>query len=122
MNDAAGNIISALPALIIVLIALAFLWLYIWSFVWLYKDAQLREKSGCLVVLILFFLVPWPWGLLIWLICRPNLRYYYYSEPNSGKPIADVIEMKKCQKCNMPNALHNSRCLYCGAEFMEEGL
>lgn len=42
------------------------------SFFWAVGDAEKRGKSGCLVAL-LFFLLPWPVGLVIWLLVRPAL-------------------------------------------------
>jgi len=74
MNDFFDKVIVAVPVLLLVLILLAFVIIYVWSFIWLYKDAQLREKSGCIIVIVLFFFVPWPLGIIIWLVCRPNLR------------------------------------------------
>ena len=120
MNDTINNIISGIPVFLIVLLVLAVIALYIWSFFWLYNDAQLREKSGCLVVIVLLFFVPWPWGLLIWLVCRPNIRYYYYSNERNAKPVAEIVKMKKCPKCNMENSIHRAKCLYCGAELYQK--
>jgi hypothetical protein len=119
MNEATENIFSAIPVLLLILIVLAFVFIYVWSFIWLYKDAQLREKSGCLVILVLFFFVPWPWGLIIWLVCRPGIRYNY-PEYHRRKPIANVINMKRCPACNRETSPYDSKCLYCGAELMKE--
>jgi hypothetical protein len=45
---------------------------FIGSLIWAYADAEQRNKSGCLVALLVFFF--WPIGLLIWLIFRPDER------------------------------------------------
>lgn len=43
--------------------------LYLGSIVWAAIDAVKRDRSGCLIGLLVFF--TWPFGLLIWLIARP---------------------------------------------------
>ncbi len=48
--------------------------LAIWSYVWLYRDAERRGKSGCLVVLMVLLIVGWPIGLIAWLVFRPSSR------------------------------------------------
>jgi len=40
------------------------------SLFWAVNDAEKRGRSGC-VILLLFFLLPWPVGLIIWLLIRP---------------------------------------------------
>jgi len=46
--------------------------IFVGSLIWAYADAERRNKSGCLVALLVFFF--WPIGLLIWLIFRPDGR------------------------------------------------
>jgi hypothetical protein len=45
--------------------------LYLGSIVWAFRDAQAREKSGCLSALLVAFPC-WPLGLIAWLALRPN--------------------------------------------------
>ncbi|QNO16035.1 hypothetical protein HYG86_15300 [Alkalicella caledoniensis] len=42
---------------------------------WGYNDAEKRGKSGCLVML-LFFFVAFPLNLIIWLLIRPENQDY----------------------------------------------
>jgi hypothetical protein len=58
-------------SLVGVIVALAFLAVFIYSIVWAYGDAERRGKSGCLVALLVFLLT-WPVGLIIWLLIRPE--------------------------------------------------
>ena len=74
MNNCFDKINVAIPGLAFLLIILVIAILFVWSFIWMYKDAQLRGKSGCLVVLVLLFFVTWPLSIIIWLVCRPNIR------------------------------------------------
>ena len=46
--------------------------LFIVSCFWIYIDAQSRQKSGCLlVILLILFGWLWPLTLLIWIAFRP---------------------------------------------------
>jgi hypothetical protein len=45
--------------------------LIIWSLVWAYTDAQLRNKPGWAVALLILFLF-WPISILIWIVFRPD--------------------------------------------------
>ena len=64
------------------LFSIVMLVFFIWSIVWAFTDAAKRQKSGCLVALLVAFFV-WPFGLLIWLIFRPNDS----KEISTGKSI-----------------------------------
>lgn len=41
------------------------------SLIWVYRDAEARNKSGILVVLLVL-LLNWPISLLLWLVFRPE--------------------------------------------------
>ena len=41
------------------------------SLIWVYRDAEVRNKSGTLVVLLVL-LLNWPLSLLLWLVFRPE--------------------------------------------------
>lgn len=56
---------------VVVLFFLIFFLVHIWIFAWGYNDAEKRGKSGCLVCLLLLF-APFPVGLIIWLLIRPQ--------------------------------------------------
>lgn len=53
------------------LFAFCLLALFVGSIVWVFKDAQTRGKSGCLVAILVAFLC-WPLGLVAWLVFRPD--------------------------------------------------
>lgn len=69
MSSDIGNIIITIFVLLFVGGILS---LIIWSIIWAYSDAEKRGKSGCLVALLVF-LLPWPVGLIIWLLIRPEM-------------------------------------------------
>ena len=54
--------------------------LLVWSLVWVYRDANERGKPGWLVAL-LCFLFNWPFGILMWVVFRPE-----FDELSVGKP------------------------------------
>jgi hypothetical protein len=56
------------------LVFLLFLVLFIYSIAWAAADANSRGKSGFLVGLLVFLVHPWPLGLILWLVFRPE-RY-----------------------------------------------
>ena len=49
----------------------AVLGLLVASLIWVYRDAEARNKSGALVVLLVL-LLNWPLSLLLWLVFRPD--------------------------------------------------
>lgn len=49
----------------------AALGLLVASLIWVYRDAEARNKSGTLVVLLVL-LLNWPLSLLLWLVFRPE--------------------------------------------------
>jgi uncharacterized membrane protein YwaF len=63
---------NELGAYIPVLFFLTMTIVFVGSLIWAYADAERRNKSGCLVALLVFLF--WPIGLLIWLIFRPDGR------------------------------------------------
>ena len=77
MNEKMNELLNSVPVFVVLLFFLVIAILFVWSFVWMYKDAQLREKSGCLVVLVLLFFATWPLNIVIWLVCRPKLEDIY---------------------------------------------
>lgn len=44
--------------------------LYVGSLVWAYRDAEVRDKNGPLVALLVA-IAAWPLGLIVWAIARP---------------------------------------------------
>jgi hypothetical protein len=54
--------------------------LWLLSAIWAFGDAERRGKSGCLVVLIVL-LLPWPVGLIAWLVFRPERHGPTYRPP-----------------------------------------
>ena len=58
---------------IFIAMSMMLLWLalFLWSLAWVYRDAEQRGKSGCLVLLIVLFF-GWPLSLLLWLVFRPG--------------------------------------------------
>ena len=61
---------------------------YVVSIVWAFSDAERRGKSGCLVA-IMVAMLSWPFGLLAWLIFRPERRLRDRDAPfaNSGRSV-----------------------------------
>jgi hypothetical protein len=49
----------------------AVLGLLVASLIWVYRDAEARNKSGILVVLLVL-LLDWPLSLLLWFVFRPE--------------------------------------------------
>ncbi|OWZ84551.1 hypothetical protein CDO51_02710 [Natranaerobius trueperi] len=54
-----------------------FIGLLVLSLIWVFKYAEQRGKSGCLIA-FLVFLVSWPLSLLLWLASRPDKYYDEY--------------------------------------------
>ena len=54
-----------------VVLASAFLIIYVVSVGWAARDAESRGKSGCLVAALVAF-VSWPLSLLMWIVFRPE--------------------------------------------------
>ncbi|HQL09868.1 MAG TPA: hypothetical protein PLE35_09735 [Lentisphaeria bacterium] len=78
MNESAlDRFFHGVPTALFLVALIVIAVLYVYSFIWIYRDAEVRNKSGCLVVLALFFITPWPFGLLVWLACRPRLADIY---------------------------------------------
>ena len=71
-----GTVAGGLIATVVgICIGLPMLIAFIWSVFWAYSDAEKRGKSGCLVALLVL-LVTWPVGLIIWVLIRPEDKYY----------------------------------------------
>jgi len=68
---------AAIVSIPFVLIVLAVVALWIYSVVWAVGDARSRGKSGFLVGLLVFLVHPWPLGLILWLVFRPEQRTSY---------------------------------------------
>jgi hypothetical protein len=79
------HITAAIRVPVVLALIVVVLTLYVWSAVWLYRDATVRNRSGCLIVLVLFICVPWPFSLLVWLVCRPHLAEIYPSLADLNK-------------------------------------
>ena len=58
-------------AIVLSLIMAFLLGAYFCSIIWVYRDAEMRAKSGSLVGLVVA-LIAWPLGLVAWLVFRPN--------------------------------------------------
>jgi Na+/proline symporter len=71
-EDVVGSLIGLIIGLCV---GIPFLVVYLYSVFWAYNDAEKRGKSGCLVALLVF-LLSWPVGLIIWLLIRPQEKYY----------------------------------------------
>jgi hypothetical protein len=56
------------------LFSLIYAIVWIASIIWAYMDARNRDKSGCLVALLVIIL-PWPIGLIVWLLLRPERSF-----------------------------------------------
>ncbi len=52
--------------------ALLYLVVILLTVFWAAGDARDRGKSGLLVALLVLLLQPWPLGLVLWLVFRPN--------------------------------------------------
>ena len=61
----------------IVLVGFIIFCLWIYSVVWAAGDAGRRGKSGLLVGLLVFLVHPWPLGLVLWLLFRPDEQRSY---------------------------------------------
>lgn len=55
-----------------VLLVALYLTLWVWSVFWAHTDAE-RRGSPALFVALVVALIPWPFGLIIWLVLRPPL-------------------------------------------------
>jgi hypothetical protein len=60
------------------------------SLMWVYRDAEKRGKSGCLVTPIVFLI--WPFGLVVWSIFRPKEEKT--SDNNLVKEIAPEFKIE----------------------------
>jgi len=69
--NTSGELASSLAIVFVGLLSLIFLVLYFWSIFWSYKDAVHRKKNGFEVALLVALFV-WPFGVLLWLIFRPE--------------------------------------------------
>jgi len=56
---------------IALLLSILYCLIYVGSVIWAFVDAQNRGKSGCLVA-VLVLILPWPVGLIVWLLIRPS--------------------------------------------------
>lgn len=52
------------------LVGLVLLALFVISLIWVYADAEKRGGLGCLMAILTF--LSWPWGLVAWLLLRPD--------------------------------------------------
>jgi hypothetical protein len=62
--DAFGTLLIVVGAVL----GVALLGLSIFSLVWVYRDAEVRGKTGCMWLLIAFF--TWPLGVLAYFLLR----------------------------------------------------
>ncbi len=62
---------SSGEGIFVLILFLLFFGLFIWSLIWLYKDAENRGKSGCLVI-FLVLICSWPVSILLWIVSRPD--------------------------------------------------
>lgn len=69
---------TAVQLLPILVIGLPILCLWIYSIIWAVGDANRRNKPGWLVGLLVFLVHPWPLGLVLWLLFRPDEQRWSY--------------------------------------------
>jgi hypothetical protein len=67
-GNGAGFAITMIPLLFILTYVIA----CVYSMFWGAMDARSRGKSGILVALLILLLHPWPLGLVLWLLLRPE--------------------------------------------------
>jgi hypothetical protein len=72
--------------------------LTIWSVWWVYRDAEARGKSGCLMAVVVCA-AAWPLSLLVWFAARPSLA--------TAGPI-------HCRSCGAVIPVGRSYCPSCG--------
>lgn len=53
-----------------ILIIAAYLVIWVWSVFWANEDAKRRGGPPLFVALVVA-LIPWPFGLIVWLVLRP---------------------------------------------------
>jgi hypothetical protein len=80
--------------------------------IWVYKDAEKRGKSGVLWLLVVWF-VPFPIGLIIWLIVRPPIGGTKHEPSTAPYP------ERRCPGCGRVIPDDARVCPYCGKKFEE---
>lgn len=61
-----SSLFTFAPLLTIVIVA-------IWTSAWAFHDARKRGKNPVVVALLVLF-AAWPFGLILWLIFRPDVK------------------------------------------------
>jgi hypothetical protein len=87
-----------------IFLVLLLIGIYLWSLSWLYSDAERRNNSGCLMV-ILVGIFAWPIGLVVWYFARPS--------PKRTNPIQLDSEID-CPKCGYRLSQGMLLCPNCG--------
>lgn len=74
MQDAgdAGSAAVTFVAFVPLLLILLYVGAWGYSVFWGAIDARRRGKSGVLVALLILLLHPWPLGLVLWMLLRPE--------------------------------------------------
>jgi ABC-type spermidine/putrescine transport system permease subunit I len=87
--------------------------------IWVYKDAEKRGKSGVLWLLIVW-LIPFPIGLIIWLIVRPPIQgpQTTINQTIQTGPQQQSSE-RRCPGCGRVIPDDARVCPYCGKKFEE---
>lgn len=88
--------VSLLDLIGLIVIGLAFIFLYVWPVAWAIRDANERGSSGGIIVL--FFWLCGPLVALIWLLVRPpqNLTEKYAADYESPDDALDAAARLDC--------------------------
>ena len=73
MESSATQAWGAFALIVLAVVSLMALVIMVISYVWMYRDAEKRGKSGCLVILVMLLFAVWPLNLIVWVVCRPPL-------------------------------------------------
>lgn len=86
--------------------------------IWVYKDAEKRGKSGVLWLLVVW-LVPFPIGLIIWLIVRPPIPAPQTTINQTIQTGTQQSSERRCPGCGRVIPNDAQVCPYCGKKFGE---
>ena len=63
------DILSLIYLVVLISMPVVGVALIVYSFIWIYRDAEARDKPGCLVLFLAAMF--WPISFLVWLALRP---------------------------------------------------